>query len=646
MKVEKMNGETLNITKNNIEKLKEIFPDIFTEGKIDFEALKENLGEDIETENEKYYFSWNGKEQAKKIAREPSKGTLRPAKEDSKDWDNTENLYIEGDNLEVLKLLQKSYYEQVKMIYIDPPYNTGNDFIYKNNFHDNLKNYLELTNQLHETGFKLKTNYETNGRYHSDWVSMMYSRLKLARNLLKDTGVITIAIDHYELSNLIKISNEIFGEYNQLGIVAVVHKPEGRNQAKFFGTSHEYMLFYAKSKEKCNFNKVILDDEILKQYKYKDDLGKYKLKNFIRMTDGKYSLRENKPNFYYPIYVSKDLKDLSVDKKEDYYKIYPITESGQERTWKTTLETTKERIENKVLISKLINNSIIIYEKLYENQVIKTHWIEKKYHAYHFGTKIVDGLLESKTFDFPKSLPLILDTIKLITSSNDIILDFFSGSATTAHAVMKLNAEDGGNRKYIMVQLPEKTDEKSEAFKNGYKNICEIGKERIRRAGEQVKEELETENQQLKLGEEPKKVPDIGFKVFKLETSNIKEWDSETEDLETSLFDFVDNLKSDRTSLDIVYEVLLKYGLPLDSKIKDMGKFYSVAGGTLRINLDKVIDDATIKAICDDYRNTLEIDEDHKTTVVLRETSFRDSVEKTNKKHELEKAGIKEIIIL
>ena len=620
--MKKLDKESFNLVKENIEKLKEIFPDIFTEDKIDFEKLKENLGEFVDESDEKYQFTWFGKKKANQLALTPTNATLRPDKNSSKNWDTTKNVYIEGDNLEVLKVLQKAYYKKVKVIYIDPPYNTGQNLIYKNDYTDNLKNYLRFTGQIDEEGNPLTSNPETSGRRHSEWLNMMYPRLKLARNLLRDDGFFITAIDHNELHNLLKICDEIFGEENRIGIVSVIHKPEGRNQEKFFGTSNEFMLVYAKNKEIAKFNNVVINDEIRKTFKYRDEKGLYKLNNYLRLGGGDQNLRLNKPEFWYPIYVSKDLKDITLEQKDDYYEVFPITNSGQERTWKTKKETFLERLKvGEIIAKKDENGKIQIYEKYRENQVIKTHWIDKKYNFINYGTKIVDNLLGGKYFDFPKSLYLIIDILKLTTSKNDLILDFFSGSATTAHAVMELNAEDGGNRKFILVQLPEPTDEKSEAYKAGYKNICEIGKERIRRAGEKIKEDFKDKEWIDNL--------DIGFKVFKLDSTNIKEWDSNPDNLEKSLLDYEEFIKEGRSEEDLLYEVLLKYGIDLTTPIEEKEikgkKVYIVGFGSLIIYFDE-INIEIAKEIVDLVKNY----ESDFSVLVLRDDSFVSSKDKVN----------------
>jgi adenine-specific DNA-methyltransferase len=633
-----LTGKTPDIGEENIKKLMTIFPEVVTEGKVDFEKLKQVLGEYVDDSNERYNFTWNGKGRALRLSQTPSLGTLRPCKEESKNWDTTQNLYIEGDNLEVLKLLQKSYYGKIKMIYIDPPFNTGNDVIYKNNFHDSLEYYKAYTGQIDNNGIKKTTNTEASGRYHTEWLNMMYPRLRLARNLLTNDGFIVIAIDHNELDNLIKICDEIYGSENRIGIVTVVHKPEGRNQEKFFGTSNEFALFYAKNKSEANFNDVILDIEKANEFKYEDEKGKYKKKNFIRLADGKYATREAKPNFWYPIYVSQDLKDISLSEKPGYHEVYPIIDNGVERTWKTLPNTFMELYKSGQIMAEKENSKIIIYEKMREKEVIKTHWIRKEYHAYHFGTKILDQLLGNKTFDFPKSVYLIIDILKLTTSSNDIILDFFSGSATTAHAVMQLNAEDGGNRKFIMVQLPEPTDEKSEAYKAGYKNICEIGKERIRRAGARIKEDNKDKENIENL--------DIGFKVFKLDTSNIRKWQPDYDNLEQSLLDYIDNFVEGRTELDVVYEIMLKYGLDLTYPVDEFTiagkKVYSIGYGMLMICLDDEITTEVAKGILTKIKEL----SPESSRVVFKDNGFKSDSNKTNIKEILKSGGIEEFITI
>ena len=482
-------------------------------------------------------------------------------------------------------------------------------------------------------GINLTTNVETNGRFHSNLLNLMYPRLKLARNLLTDDGSIIIAIDHNELANLIEICDELFGSDNRIGIITVVHKPEGRNQEKFFATSNEFVLFYAKNKEKLNFNPIIINDDYLKDYQYMDEKGAFKLNSFIAKNHGRQgfdkNLRINNPKNYYPIYVSPDLKEITLKKKEDYYMLFPNTKT-QERTWKLIKESFLKKVNDGEIIAKKDNNGEVkLFEKyrITKGQLIKTHWIEKKYNANTRGTKVINDLMKVKTFDFPKSLDLIMDCLKLTLSKNDLVMDFFSGSATTAHATMQLNSEDNGKRKFIMVQIPEGTDEKSEAYKAGYKNICEIGKERIRRAGDKILEE--SDNKDL----------DIGFKVFKLDSSNLEKWDPDYNNLEQTLLTNKENIKPDRTELDLIYEIMLKYGIDLTLPIEKINNIYSIGYGALLICLD----DNITKEIAEEI---IKLKSDNITRVVFKESGFKSDADKTNIKETLRINNIDEFITI
>ncbi|WP_339002020.1 site-specific DNA-methyltransferase [Fusobacterium animalis] len=610
--MEKLNGTSMDLVQENVKKLKEIFPEIFIEGKIDFDLLMQIFslggGQNTEGSKERYSLTWNGKSRARQIAQEVSTGTLRPAKEESKNWDNTENIYIEGDNLEVLKLLQKSYHGKIKMIYIDPPYNTGKDFVYKDNFTDNIENYKEITGQVNKEGIKLTTNTETNGRYHSDWLNMMYPRLKLARNLLTDDGVIFISIDDNEQENLKKICDEIFGEEN---FVAQIAWRKSDNQANIGNIARvkEYILSYSKNDKLFYLNKMELTEKAKKEYRYKDDRGFFRRSILLDKTRGRYKYDLKTP-------TGKILSGPWMKSKEDI-----------------------EKMSNEEMIYWTTGGEEQPYGKIYLDESdgqIPNDFIGIEYGSNQEASLELEKLMQSRYFDFPKSVTLLKHLVKIGSNLDNYILDFFSGSATTAHSVMQLNAEDGGNRKYIMVQLPELCDENSEAYKAGYKNICEIGKERIRRAGEKIKsdENLPLENRE-KL--------DIGFKVFKLDSSNIKEWDTNTEDLQQTLLDSMENVKIDRSSLDILYEILLKYGLDLNIPIEENKDFYSIGGGSLLVSLNKEIDAEVIKSMCEEYKNLLEIDKDFKTTVILRDNSFKNDVDKTNAIKKLEQVGINEI---
>ena len=564
--------------------------------------------QNTEGSKERYSLTWNGKSNARQIAQEVSTGTLRPAKEESKNWDNTENIYIEGDNLEVLKLLQKSYHGKIKMIYIDPPYNTGKDFVYKDNFIDNIENYKEITGQINKEGIKLTTNTETNGRYHSDWLNMIYPRLKLARNLLTDDGVIFISIDDNEQANLKKICDEIFGEEN---FVAQIAWRKSDNQANIGNIARvkEYILSYSKNDKLFYLNKMELTEKAKKEYRYKDDRGFFRRSILLDKTRGRYKYDLKTP-------TGKILSGPWMKSKEDI-----------------------EKMSNEGMIYWTTGGEEQPYGKIYLDESdgqIPNDFIGIEYGSNQEASLELEKLMQSRYFDFPKSVTLLKHLVKIGSNLDNYILDFFSGSATTAHSVMQLNAEDGGNRKYIMVQLPELCDENSEAYKAGYKNICEIGKERIRRAGEKIKsdENLPLENRE-KL--------DIGFKVFKLDSSNIKEWDTNTEDLQQTLLDSMENVKIDRSSLDILYEILLKYGLDLNIPIEENKDFYSIGGGSLLVSLNKEINAEVIKSMCEEYKNLLEIDKDFKTTVILRDNSFKNDVDKTNAIKKLEQIGISEI---
>ena len=559
-----LDGLSMNLEQANMDKLKSIFPECFAEGKLDIDKLLSLCGEYIDNDFEKYKFEWKGKAECLRLAQKRSTGTLRPCPEESVNWDSTKNLYIEGDNLEVLKLLQIAYYRKVKMIYIDPPYNTGNDFVYEDDFADPLARYKEVTQQT------TKSNPETMGRYHTNWLNMMYPRLRLAANLLRDDGVIFISIDDNEVTNLRKICDEVFGEENFVAQITLLCNPKGRSQDMYVANCHEYILIYSKTiRAKGSLSIPKNKEDILSDYNLEDELGTYReleLRNTHR-DFGKF----NRPNLYYPLFVNYQGK-VSITKDEVYnIPVYPIWNDGFEGCWTWGKSKSQENID--LLIGKKIDGKWKIYRKAYSTEngenvkkQVKSIWIEKSFYT-EKGQKSVNDLFftKEKLFQSPKSPDLIKQIIMMAQTYNkdDIILDFFSGSATTAHAVMQLNAEDGGNRQFIMVQLPEVCDEKSEAYQVGYKNICEIGKERIRRAGKKILEE----NNQMAL--EDKEQLDIGFKVFKLDSSNLKTWDNTpvTAEQMDLLYERMNNMihrvKSDRSDLDMVCEIMLKLGVPL-----------------------------------------------------------------------------------
>ena len=628
-----LSGESLNLTEYNLDKLKEIFPEVFCEGKIDFDKLRLLLGDNIEDKEERYEFTWNGKSDAIRIAQTPSTGTLRPDKESSKNWNDTENLYIEGDNLEVLKSLQKSYFGKVKMIYIDPPYNTGRDFIYKDNFRDSIDNYKEITNQT------TKANSETNGRYHTYWLNMMYPRLRLARNLLTEDGVIFISIDNNEVTNLNKICDEIFGEYNKLGIMSVVNNLKGRSDDKFFATSNEFLLVYAKKIDLANINGLPMDDEYEKEYKYKDNISNYKEVG-LRKT-GKNSKRKDRPNMYYPIYFNIDTNEIYTEKKNHYneVEIYPLDENGDEGCWRWGKETFNEKKDTEIIVKLNNNNKWCVYVKMRDSingekrtQKPKTPWINPKYDSGN-GTKLIKELFNDNIFTNPKPIEFILDILRISTDSNSLVLDFFSGSATTSQAIMRLNSEDNGNRKFIMVQLPELIERESEAYKAGYKNICEIGKERIRRSGDKILSENKDKEGIKKL--------DIGFKVFKLDSSNLKSWDSSIEDLEQNILEMDTNLKKDRSTEDLLYEILLKSGVELTAKIEEIkvgyNTLYNIGEGALLACLDDKITQDVIDEIPKHKSPFME------TKVIFKEAGFMSDAAKINAIQNLKQFKIEDV---
>lgn len=562
---EKLDMKTINFTDENIKKLAEIFPNVVSEdenGKvIDFEALKQELsGNIVEGYKERYSLNWPSKREAQLKANTPTTKTLRPCIEDSVNFDTTENLYIEGDNLEVLKILQEGYLNKIKMIYIDPPYNTGKDFVYKDNFTRDSEEELLESGQIDEEGGKLVANPETNGRYHSDWLSMMYSRLKLARNLLKDDGIIFISLDDNEIHNLRKICDEIFGEKNYISEIVLYSNPRGRQSNKFFPTSHEYILAYAKNSSILNIYGLDLTEEQRQEYSLRDEFGVYR-EIGLRLRGGRATAAES-PTLHFPLYYNENTKLLFTEFVEDSIEIIPKFSDGTLGTWRWSKDKIKKSI-NELKVRK-VNGSdgerYDVFQKDYLNEdkrrKSKSLWLEKEIN-YDRSKDDLKNVGLDKVFDYSKPVYLLKKLNIITTKNDDIILDFFSGSSTTAEAIIKLNSEDNGNRKFIMVQLVEETDKKSEAYKAGYKNICEIGKERIRRAGKNIVEET------------GKTGLDIGFRVLKLDSSNMKDiYFNPSEISQQNLFDTIDNIKEDRTDLDLLFGVMIDWGVDLTLPIK------------------------------------------------------------------------------
>lgn len=618
----KIKFETPDMTAENIEKIAELFPNCVTEmrdenGKIkrgiNFEMLKQMLSPDVVDGDECYEFTWVGKKASIVEANKPIRKTLRPCPEESKNWDTTENLYIEGDNLEVLKLLQESYLGKVKMIYIDPPYNTGNDFIYADDFMRSQEEENEQMGMYDEDENRLFKNTDSNGRFHSDWCSMMYSRLMLARNLLTDDGVIFISIDDNEQANLKKVCDEIFGEANYIVEMINITGASQNGEGVKIQKNTESCLVYAKNYNLCTPNKVDKADESLRNLNDSPTA-------FI-----------TRPEMGYTIYYNPQTKDIKAVKDYDktkietndekqvytndlqlinsgYVPIRPGYRSGLLNRWRWSIETFNERIDEIVINRNQDKYAVYFKQKGYNPP--------KNILNYTVGTSEIKLLFnDNKVFDFPKSTKLLQYLISVGTDPNSLILDFFSGSATTAHAVMKFNAEDGGHRKFIMVQLPEPCDEKSEAYKAGYKNICEIGKERIRRAGEKIK----TENPHIT------KDLDVGFRVLKLDDSNMKDVYYAADDYDQrSLLDMVSNIKDDRNDLDLLFGCLLDWGLPLSlpyrSEQIEGCTVHTYNDGDLIACFDNNIPESVIKEIA--KRKPLR--------AVFRDSGFADSPSKIN----------------
>ncbi len=612
--MDKLKMQTANKANENFKKLAELFPTAVTEvitgydekGKaiveraIDKDALMQEIScKVVDGREERYQFTWPDKKKSVLLANAPINKTLRPCREESVDFDNTENLYIEGDNLEVLKLLQETYLGKIKMIYIDPPYNTGNDFVYEDDFVQSTDEYLVNSGQFDEDGNRLFTNTESNGRFHTDWLNMIYPRLKLAKDLLSDNGVIFISIDDNEQENLKKCCDEIFGDDNYIGCISNTNNPKGRSDDKYIATAHEYLLVYAK-----NVNQVIWygfepTEEITKRYNKLDSSGHRYREIDLRKT-GENDLREDRPNLFYYFYYSKITGDFYPDKndyvKNGYIQIKPQREDGREGNWRWGIETARKQIEN--LIPKFMPTrqvwGIMQKDYLEGRALVKptSSWTFKDVNSERGTEEFVNLGFDKRVFSKPKPVGTIQRCLRLASNGFDIILDFFSGSATTAHAVMKLNAEDGGHRRFIMVQLPEPCAEKSEAYRAGYKNICEIGKERIRRAGKKIKEESPLTTQSL----------DVGFRVLKCGTSNMKDVYYHPDEFGLSMFETAtDNIKEDRTPEDLLFQVMLDLGVLLSSKIEETiivdKKVFNVADGFLMACFDDDVTEETIKEI-------------------------------------------------
>ena len=621
MSKDKLDLQSTDLVNANFEKLAELFPNCVTEtaeGKaIDFDLLKQELSHAVvEGTKERYRLEWPGKKEAIVTANIPTTKTLRPVREDSVDFDNTENLYIEGDNLEVLKLLQESYLGKIKMIYIDPPYNTGKDFVYKDNFAKDAQEELIASGQKDEYNQRLVVNPETAGRYHSDWLSMMYPRLKLARNLLKEDGVIFISIDDNEIHNLRKLCDEIFGEHNFLGLFIVNSSPSGIDYGHLAKTN-DYALFYGKDAQKTTTNQIEEED---KEFKYSDEKGGY---NLYPLYNGNAAFNDKtRPNLVYPFYLNpnnnykEDFYEISVDKKDGWVEIYPVVgqKDGIQRVWRWGKPKAKENLNDEIVGFRNREGEYRIVQKSrLTTKVIRSLQLDNEVSSRR-GTLEIEALFGKKVFSYPKPSALIERFATIGTDEESIVLDFFSGSSSSAHAVLKLNAKDNGKRKFIQIQLPEVLEKSSIAVSEGYINLCEIGKERIRRAAKKIKEETGAEI-------------DFGFRVYRLDESNMQDVYYRPQDYKQETLDlFADNVKPDRTADDLLAQVMLDWGLPLSLKIEQVkiaGKqVFKVAGDSLYACFDKGIDEDFAKAIA----------QDKPLRIVFRDNGFKNDTAKTNVK--------------
>ena len=620
--MDKLRMQSSNGVEDNITKIAQLFPDCVTEtvdersGQpkhlIDFEKLKQNLSDSVISERaERYQFTWPDKSKAILLANSPINATLRPCREDSVDFDNTQNLYIEGDNLDVLKCLKETYLHKVKMIYIDPPYNTGNDFVYEDDFAQSSEEYLANSGQFDEQGNRMFTNAESNGRFHTDWLNMIYPRLKVARDLLTDDGVIFISIDDNEVENLRKVCDEVFGEQNFVDCLHWKKKKQPSFLAKHTAKVMEYVIVYAKNTfklEKLSVEKV--SDSNKKVININNKISSRIFKPGVRVKS-----EEQTGIIKAGVYTGRS---MDVEYKNDIY--YENGRTTNEVEVVSKFSDSQSNIDTFIQKDLLyITKNFLLRRDVGEEAAEKrksiTDLLLNDYGDNQESDKEFLELFDKKYFDYTKPIKLIYNLVKSNFTEEGIILDFFSGSATTAHAVMQLNSEDGGNRKFIMVQLPEKTDEKSEAFKAGYKNICEIGKERIRRAGKKIKEESPLTTQDL----------DTGFRVLKLDSTNMQDIYYSPKDIsQADLFSQVDNVKPDRTGEDLLFQVMLELGATLDSKIETTtvaGKtIYNVAEGYLVACFDPDVTDDVVKSIA----------QMQPAYAVLRDTSMKDDSTATN----------------
>lgn len=661
--------KSADLLAGNLAQLAALFPEACTEGKIDFEVLKQLLGGAVDEREEKYGLNWHGKRRARQLALTPSTGTLRPCPEDSVDWDTTKNLMIEGDNLEVLKLLQKSYAGKVKLIYIDPPYNTGKDFVYPDNFQDNIHNYLELTGQV-EGGQKISSNTEASGRFHTDWLNMMYPRLKLAWNLLHPDGVLFVSIDEKEVQHFRIAANELFGEESFVACVTVVTNMKGRNDKKHVAACHEHIVIYAKPGF-ASFG-LPLTDEQRAAFKFTDEAGqKYALRD-LRKRGGP-DKREDRPKMYFPIYWSVADQKVSLERRsETDIEIFPRRGDGSEGCWRWGKDKVRAHLAwmhpkqsdrsgrwdvgHRVYLDPNIRLTDAPLdaededEEGDEDDVVertskpKSIWLGPSFSS-DSGKRAMKEFLPGETFGFPKSVELLRQCVQIGLGKQGVALDLFAGSGTLGQAVMEQNVADGGNRRFMLVQLPEplSLEEKDQKAAAKFcdqigkpRTIAELTKERLRRAGQKSREA------------NPMFAGDLGFRVFKLASSNIQAWEPDRENLSQSLADSVEHLKTDRTEADILIELLLKLGLdltvPIEKRTIAGNEVHSIGAGTLLVCLSQRITAQQVEPLA------LGLVKWHQaqapageTTVVFRDSAFADDVAKTNLTAILQQHGLENV---
>jgi adenine-specific DNA-methyltransferase len=638
-----------DVVASNIAHLKILFPEALTEGKLDFNVLKQILGGNLDEREEKFGLNWHGKRRARQLALTPSAGTLRPCPEDSVDWDTTRNLMIEGDNLEVLKLLQKSCAGKVKLIYIDPPYNTGKDFVYPDNFQDNIRNYLELTGQVDGNGNKISSNTESSGRFHTDWLNMMYPRLKLARNLLRDDGMIAVSIDDAEVGNLRRALDEVFGEEQFQAQVVVQSNKRGQTY-KQIAKTHEFLVIYSKS-EDLELNEL---EKAADALPFTDSSGPFDLWE-LRNRNPKFG-RFNRPNLFFPVYVLPESLDECgysrvslVPSDNSSIKVLPLNSDGEEGCWRWGTDKIKGcdlKASSPVLVArKRRDGEWNIYEKSRKSTTkVKSIWSDTEF-INEQGTIELGRLGMGDVFDHPKPVALLQRCIFMATGPDDIVMDFFAGSGTMGHATLAHNAVDGGKRRYILVQLPEPLDPNEREQKTAAdfcdelgkpRNIAELTKERLRRAGKK----LQDDNALFK--------GDFGFRVFKLASSNIRAWEPDRDELPKTLEESVEHLKIDRTEQDILFEVLLKLGLdltvPIELKSIAGKQVHNIGAGTLLVCLAEQIAATEVEPLALGIVTWHEAQGSAgETTVVFRDSAFADDVAKTNLTAILQQSGLENV---